>query len=200
MSTTPLPVFIHGSEPLTNGKFVKTNLITYVTGDKFGPKQQWEAIEFPDSVHILVNNTETEELLLVKQVRIPVLVNNPDTTGEVIECAAGIIDGYHEHNPEMQAKLIAVDEIKQELGYSVTDEHLRALPPFLSSVGMSGNTCHPFFCEVTNAHFTGQELQANEDIEVVRIAYEDVYEFLRTVQNTDATTRMLVQWFMLENL
>ena len=146
------PVFIHGTTQNDNPKFIKTETVTYTVGDKLGTKQRWERIKSHDSVNILVNKTDTKELLLVKRVRIPVLVNNPDTDASVIECCAGIIDKYKylDKVPKRRAWTIAVDEVREELGYKLDPYHLMDLPQFFSSVGSSGSTCYPFYCEVTD--------------------------------------------------
>lgn len=176
-------------------KFLKTQLVEYKReGDKPGT---WEMSLFPDTVHILVRNTDMDELLLVQQVRVPARVRGNHVS--TIEACAGIIDKYPElaNQPSQRASLIAIEEVREELGYSIDVERLEVLPTYISGTGSSGGTCHPFYCEVTNEDFKGQQLEESEDIEIVVIPCKDARKFLTEFTNTDATTRSLVQWFLL---
>lgn len=157
----------------------------------------WEMVNGMDTVHILINKTDSQEILLAKQVRPPVLVRHPETGGICIECCAGMVDKYPYSPPEVRIPRIASDEVHEEMGYDVYLDDLVALPTYLSNVGMSGSTCHPFYCEVTDEDFIGQKLEPSEDIEVVAIPYTELPAWLSTCTNTDATTRQLVQWFLL---
>lgn len=190
-------VTINSVTPNTSPKFVKTQALTYTR--EGSPEKTWEMIIQHDSVHILVNKVDSKELLLVKQIRPPVLHKYPSSKGVVIEACAGIIDKYpdlHE-NPEIRAALIAEEEVHEELGYKIPDTAvLRSLPPYLSSVGTAGNMCYPFYCEVTDSMFVGQQLESSEDIEVLHIPHDNIKSML-TINHTDATTRYLLQWFLI---
>lgn len=52
----------------------------------------WEILESHSTVHILVDNIETKEILLVKQPRIPVLLRDQSQLGLCVETCAGLID------------------------------------------------------------------------------------------------------------
>ena len=169
-------------------KFVKTEAVVYQReGDE--PKI-WEMIKSHDSVHILVDNIETRELLFVKQVRIPVLVNTGE--GACIECAAGLVD------KETSVMQIAKEEVIEELGYEPKDKNLLFLRSYKSSVGTAGTNCSAFICTVVEADKVseGGGLES-EDIEIVRVPYDDVQNFLDEQINIDATTLYLTTFWLM---
>ena len=159
----------------------------------------WEMSNGHDTVHVLVNKVDSGEILLVKQIRPPVLHKHPDTQGIVFEACAGLIDKYEEYAqvPIRRARMVASEEVHEEVGYKVRFQDLVGLPTYMSNVGMSGGTCYPFYCEVTDADFIGQKLEPSEDIEVFHLKYNLVKAFLEQTTNTDATTRNLLQWFLI---
>ncbi len=178
-----------------NPKFIKTQAVTYERGDTIAV---WEKTKVHNTVHILVKNVDTKELLLVKQTRIPVLVEQPETQGVTIEACAGIVDCFKDFSdyPQQQATLVAREEIREELGYEVHLEDLVTLPKYIGSTGGSGSTCYPFYCEVTDDQFVGQHLGNDEDIEVFPIQAHEIRVFLENTTNIDATTRYLLYWYL----
>ena len=185
-------VAIHSKEPLTKAKYISTSMLT---ASRDGKPLQWEMINSLPTVHILVNKVATKEMLLVKQVRLPVLYNRHAERGECIEACAGLVDKYNHLNEEEQAYLVAKEEISEELGYATND--ILQLQPMLSSVGTAGNKIHLFYAEVSDENYVGQSLEPTEDIEVVKLPYKDILPFTITTANTDATTVMLLQWWLL---
>jgi len=189
------PVTILTIKNNTNPKFIKTQAVTYERGDTIAV---WEKTKVHNTTHILVKNIDTDELLLVKQTRIPVLVEQPETHGVTIEATAGIIDCYPDfaNEPAMQARMAASAEIREELGYLCEPETLIVLPTYIGSTGGSGSTCYPFYCEVTNDQFVGQHLEDDEDIEIFPIQAHKIHIFLENTTNIDATTRYLLYWYL----
>lgn len=177
---------------LEKPKFLNTQHVVFT---RDGEPNTWEMVKQHDSVHVIVQNTDSYEILLVKQVRIPVLVNNRDTDGAVIECCAGIIDGYAGSTPSEQARCIARDEVRQELGYEITEYMLEHIQTFHASVGTAGSTSHAYYAEVTDDMFIGQDLSDNEDIEVIRIPVDELELYIRNAR-TDAVTLFLTQWLI----
>lgn len=174
-------------------QFLKPVLITY---NRDGSESSWEMLKQHDSVHIIVQNITSYETLFVKQVRIPVLVNNPYTTGETVECCAGIIDKYSDElDPAERAKKIAIDEIREELGYDMPSIMLEPIKVLNSSVGTSGSKCHTFYAEVTDEMYIGQQLSLDEDIEVISIPTDELEMFMSNTE-TDASTMFLTQWLL----
>lgn len=186
-------ITIQSTHPISNPHFVKTEMISAIRED--GVSLKWERILGHDSVHILVDNIETEELLLVQQVRIPVLVNDPESGGIVTEACAGLVD------KDTPIDVIVAEEVQEELGYN--PEEVTFLKCLKSSVGNNGSNAYLFKCEVTEADkidFTGGLHE--EDIEIVRIPYNEVYKwFSNPYQVTDATTiALLMHWHIENNL
>ena len=173
-----------------NPKFVKTSLIV---AEREGKEVFWEKIKFFNTVHILVNNIDTEEVLLVKQVRIPVLAENQDTDGSVYEVCAGLAD------KDVPIVQIAKEEILEELGYDVPIRLVERIRSFKSSVGTSGMTGTLYYAEVTEDMKVseGGGLE-DEDIEVVRIPYSEISEFIYSDNFTDTTTLFMLMNFMYE--
>lgn len=172
-----------------NPKFVKTELLR-CTRD--GEPFLWERIKSHDSVHVLVDNAETAELLLVKQVRVPVLVNDASQNGEVIEACAGLVD------KKANVQQIAKEEILEELGYDVPTEDVLLLKSLKSSVGTGGTNSYAFIARVDESMKVseGGGLDS-EDIEVVRIPYAEVDEyFFDSEIHTDAITMFLATYWL----
>jgi len=177
-------------KPLTKPKFIKAELVTYQRDNE--ESRQWEVLQGFDTVHILVKNTDTNKFLLVKQNRIPVAVKNANQ-GICIECCAGIIDKYKDYLPNKRAKLIARDEIFEEIGYHKTDvDEIELVDTLLSSVGTVGSKQYLFYCEVNNSEYAGQHLEPDEEIEVVKYTEEELDNVVLKEQYTDAVTKYLI--------
>jgi len=190
------PVTIKNTSDLLAPNFIRPKLIRY---EREGIEFSWEMVKTHNSVHVLVNNIDNKELLFVEQVRIPVKVNNPETEGITTECCAGIIDGYKGNSFKLTAQLIARDEIKEELGYSLEYFNVSPIRTLNSSVGTSGSTSYMMYAEVTNDQYIGQQLNFGEDIKVKAIAYKDIHKYIDTL-NTDAITLSLIYWWLLHKL
>jgi len=169
-----------------NPKFIKTHLIK---AKREGEKKEffWEMTKNNDSVHILIDNIETEELIFVKQVRIPVLFNDNSKNGIVIEACAGIVD------KDTSLFQIAKEEIEEECGYCPSIENIKFLKKLKSSVGMSGSNSFAFSVEVTEDMkiSEGGGLES-EDIEVIRVKYSKLNDFFNSDIHTDAITLYLL--------
>jgi UDP-sugar diphosphatase len=174
-----------------NPRFVKTKL---VSAERDGKCFSWEIIEAHDSVHVLVDNTETKELLFVSQVRVPVLINNSDSFGITIEACAGLVD----KNKSLVE--IAQEEVFEEVGYSIDTDDFVFIRDLRSNVGQSGSKSSCFYVPVTEADRVndGGGLD-DEDIEVVRVPYEELETFLFNAPNIDAMT-MFLSYFWMNNI
>lgn len=212
MSILP-PIFIHKVTEANKPKFVKpARAATYSVGDKLGKTYSWEYTPNPyDTVHILVNNTDNKQLLLVQQVRIPVLINTPSIAeGITAECCAGLIDGFYEAPSKKRPLYTAMAEVLEELGYDTIEANYQSLPPILSSVGSTGSVAHLFYAEVTNNQLVGTNFGDDEFILPLALSYvnyehdsayiNDVEEFLATAKNTTAITKYLLSNFQLNNI
>lgn len=182
-------VKILGVTEITNAKFIKTCAILAERDDS---KFHWEMVKAHNSVHVLVDNVDTKELLLVKQVRIPVLVNDSSLNGEVIEACAGLIDR------DAEPIEIAIAEVLEELGYSPDKADFELVTTVKSNVGTTGATAYAYSVKVEESEkvSNGGGL-SDEDIEIVRIPYTEVQNFFKD-KHTDAITMMLVMNWRLE--
>ena len=185
-------VSIISKEPLTSPRFLSTSRLII---SRDGKTMEWEMINSLPTVHILVNKVDSEELLLVKQVRPPVLYNHNSIAGECIEACAGLVDKYPEYDEDTQTMLVAKEEVHEELGYKT--KNILRLQSILNSVGTSGSKLHLFYTEVTDKEFIGQAFEPTEDIEVVKLPYSNIQDFVATTSNTDSTTIQLLQWWLL---
>ncbi len=172
-----------------NPKYVKSQL---VKAERDGQEFPWEMTVSHDSVHVLVYNVDTFELFFVKQVRIPVLVNDPSNDGHVVEACAGLID------KDIDIIEIAREEVLEELGYDIPVENLTEFKQIKSGVGHSGRTAHIFFAEVSERFkvSNGGGLDS-EDIEVIRIPFDEVEDFFFNQNiHTDGITMFLVTYWL----
>lgn len=172
-------------EPNDNPKFIKTQKIV---ARRDGNEFIWEMAKTHDSVHVLVDNVDSGELLLVAQVRIPVLVNDPSMGGVVVEACAGLVD------KEKSLYEIVQEEIEEELGYKVPITSIDYIRTVKSGVGRSGGNCHLYYARVTHTQRVsdGGGLDG-EDIAVVRIPYGEVQDFMFAKDTvTDTTTLFLL--------
>jgi len=206
-------VTITSTKALEKAQYVPTQLVVASVEGQSEPKY-WEMINGHDSVHVLIVNRETEEVILVKQVRIPFLVNkikevtakakaagiNNSTlqkridmvTGEITEACAGLVD------KDANINQIVKEEILEECGYDAPLEAIKALKVLRSSVGTQGTISHTYMVEVDESMKVNEGGGLpEEDIAVIRIKFEDVFSWLFEEDNdTDAVTSFLLTYFM----
>lgn len=175
---------IHNDAP----KFIKTTL---VEAKRDGKSFCWEMTKVLDSVHVSVFNETTDEFLLVKQVRVPVLVNDPVSKGEVVEVCAGLVD------KNLPVKNIAKEEILEELGYDADIQRISFIKTIKSSVGTSGANAHLFHATVSeDIRISDGGGINNEEIEVVRIHKNEIEQYMFE-STTDAVSMLLLTFHML---
>jgi len=172
-----------------NPKFVKTEL---VTAERDGIPFFWERIKSHDSVHVLIDNVQTGEIIVVEQVRVPVLCNDDSQDGRVTEACAGLVD------KDADIIQIVKEEIEEECGYDTPLDNIQPLRVLKSSVGTAGTVSHTYIAEVTEDMKVseGGGLES-EDINVIRIPYDEVDEyFFESEKHTDAVTMFLVTYWL----
>ena len=174
-----------------NPKFLKSKLITYKRDGDID-ESNWEIVEAHDSVHVLIDNVESEELILVKQVRIPVLNNDSFGNGEVIEACAGLVD------KDSSKVNIAKAEVLEETGYDCPIGRIYFLRKLKSSVGKIGSNCYTYIARVTDdMKVSDGGGLPEEDIELVRIPYDIVEKFFyQENHNTDSVTMFLITFWL----
>lgn len=175
--------------------FIKTSLVTVERED--GKNIKWEVAKSFGSVHILVNNIETKEIMLVKQVRIPVIFNNIGNNGICLECCAGLKD--KNCSPEQTAK----EELEEEMGISVDVTRIMSSRTLYGGVGITGSKLSCYKVNITNKDIIGLGGGIDdEDIEIESIPYKSIpdliygYNEFKNV-NLDSTTLFMVsEWFL----
>jgi UDP-sugar diphosphatase len=182
-------VEILGTSPLTNPQYIKTELITFT---RDGKEFTWEKLTTHDSVHVLIVNTDNEEVLIVKQIRIPILVNDDSQQGEMHEICAGLVD------KDAPLEQITKEEILEEVGYNVPLERITHIRNVKGGAGRSGHESYLYYTLVNNAMKVseGGGLE-NEDIEVVSIPYTEIKDFLNGGLHTDTVTLYLLAHFLI---
>ena len=154
---------------LTNPKFIKPIKINYTHK---GQKKVWEAVINHDSVSIILYHKDKDALVIVKQLRVPVLYMNK-TNGEMHELCAGLVD----KNKSLQQ--IAKEEIFEECGFNVPLQNIEKISSFYTSVGMSGALQTLFYAQIDSSMWVndGGGLH-NEDIEVIYIPRKEAKKFM----------------------
>jgi UDP-sugar diphosphatase len=187
-------VDIEFAEPSEENSYIPRYIkVQKVTAFRDGEKVIWEKIKTHSSVHILVINLEQKEIYLVKQVRVPVLVNDNSQNGEVYEMCAGLLD------KDKEPLQIAQEEILEEVGYNVPLSNIKPIKKIKSAVGISGSDSHCFIAYVEEKYkeTDGGGLES-EDIEVVKIPFTKVYDwYMNNTNHTDAVTMYLMSYFLL---
>ena len=150
-----------------------------------------------DSVHVLVYNKDKGTFLFVEQVRIPLLERDIVENGITVECCAGIIDKYEDiDNIIDRAKEIAVDEIREELGYKVEGQAIKYIKPVITPEGAIKHLC---FAIVTEEGNVGQSEGATEDIKIREVPMNKLYD-LTCTENIDLITYSLTNMILLDSV
>ena len=130
----------------------------------------------PDASAILIFNEDSKKVTLVKQFRYPISHREPENIPEV---AAGKID-----QGETPAQA-ALRELKEEVGYNITEDKLGKPFEMYASIGYSTEKIFIFLAMVKDSDKTsdgGGLATEHENIEIYDL---DVNEFLRQVRDNE---------------
>lgn len=157
-----------GKEELVEPKYVKPFLVKYKEN---GIEKNWEVVEVHDSVAILLYDEAKRELLLVKQMRPAIFLQ--DGIGVTYELCAGILD------KEKSSVEIASEEIEEETGYKVEPEEIRRITKFYTSVGFAGSRQELFFAKIDDSKkmHRGGGVEG-ENIELFYLDVEEIENFI----------------------
>jgi nudix-type nucleoside diphosphatase (YffH/AdpP family) len=139
-----------------------------------------------DAVAALIVNLDTQKVLMTRQFRYPTLEKGPGWLHEVV---AGMIDAHEQ--PEVAIKR----EIHEEIGYQVNE--LTPIANFYVSPGGSSERIYLYYAEVRNADRIsagGGLASEHEDIELVEVSFDQLWESLERGEIRDAKTLIAVQW------
>jgi ADP-ribose pyrophosphatase len=139
-----------------------------------------------DSTAAIIANTETHKILLTEQFRYPAYENGP---GWLLEAVAGVIDQGEQPEETLRR------EIKEEMGYEV--HNLKPIATFYVSPGGSSERIFLYYAEVRNADHIGQGgglASENEDVRVVELSPEELWQQIQEGALIDAKTLIGAQW------
>lgn len=125
-------------KPLDTFDFIKPLKLTYKVNGKL---KTWEAVKSFDSVAVLLYHKEKDALLLVKQFRAPVYLNDKNANF-TYELCAGIID------KDIPLKEIAKEEIYEECGYDIDTKDIEKITSFFTNVGVSGAKQYLYYATI----------------------------------------------------
>jgi nudix-type nucleoside diphosphatase (YffH/AdpP family) len=149
--------------------------------------EQRETYDRGNGATILLYDPERRTVLLTRQFRFPVYVNDHED-GMLIETAAGLLD---EDDPETAIRR----EAEEELGVTVGElEHVFDL---YMSPGSVTERLHFYAASYTVASRTGAGgglPDDGEDIEVLELALDEALAMVERGEIVDAKTIMLLQW------
>ena len=170
-------------------KFVKPVVVQYRKG---GVNREWEYTKRDDSVACLIYEEDTDKLVMVKQCRIPVLLECGDKF--TLEFCAGLVDSGESVRATM------VQEIFEECGYEVEELDLEFICSFYKDAGSTASKQTLYFCSVQSHQKVGKGGgSANEDIEIVKLSRKDAKSLLSCdSENTallSAGTILGLNWF-----
>lgn len=155
-------------------------------------RQSRESYDRGNGVTCLLYNPKTDCVLLTKQFRLPVFLNDGPET--VIETPAGLMEGA-EPAERMRNELI------EETGFSV--DALTHLFDIYMSPGSVTEYLAFFsgtYTEQDKAEDGGGVFSEGEDIEVVHVPLSDAFAMIKNGEICDAKTVILLQNLMIEKL
>jgi nudix-type nucleoside diphosphatase (YffH/AdpP family) len=165
--------------------------LDYTRQDGRTEEQEREIYNSGDGAAVLLYNPEERKILLIRQFRLPVLLQG-HKDGFIIECCAGMLDELH---PEAAI----IKEIEEETGYIVRD--VTKIYEAFATPGAHMEKIHFYTAKYDpsmKVHGGGGEAAEQEDIEILEYGYDDIPALLQSGAIIDAKTIILLQWAWLE--
>ncbi|HRO09026.1 MAG TPA: NUDIX domain-containing protein [Saprospiraceae bacterium] len=165
-------------------------VIDYIRSDQHTETLVREIYDSGDGVVVLLYNSKTDKILLIRQFRLPVYLNG-HPTGFILECCAGLLD---HHQPESTAK----KEIEEETGYRLQNIH--KIYEAFATPGAHKEKIHYYYGlydEQMQISQGGGLITENEDIEIIEYPYSQIPELLKSGAIIDSKTIILLQWALL---
>jgi GDP-mannose pyrophosphatase NudK len=146
----------------------------------------------PDAVTVLLADEQQKFFLFTKQFRLPSFLNGNDS-GYLLETCAGIVDKGE--TPEQAA----IREVKEETGYDV--QKLEKIGAVYTSAGGITEYLHLFIApfDLIAEHDEGGGAEGEgEDIELVKMNFDDAKTKLQQGGFRDAKTVILLQSYFMK--
>ena len=180
---------IISTEVLSNN-FFPLKKVKYKTENKDGGGEEInrEVYMSANGATVLLYNLEKKTVILIRQFRLPTLLNNNEG-GMMIETCAGII----ENNDDPTSTIIR--EIEEETGFKV--EKATKIFELYSTPGSVTEKLHYYYAEYTcnDKKSEGGGLdEEHEDIEVIELPFEEAFLKMERGEIMDAKTVILLQY------
>lgn len=162
-------------------------IISYTRRDGRTETHVREIYDSGDGAAVLLYNPDERRIILIRQFRLPVLLNG-HTDGFILECPAGMLDQMH---PEATI----IKEIKEETGYNV--RAVQKLYEAFATPGAHKEKIHFYSAQYESSmriDSGGGDITEQEDIEVLEFDYEEIPVLLESGKIIDAKTIILLQW------
>ncbi|WP_125132692.1 NUDIX domain-containing protein [Microbacterium sp. 10M-3C3] len=170
---------------------LRATIFDYLGDDGTWSTQRRETYDRGNGATILLYDAAARTVLLTRQFRWPVYVNDhPD--GMLVETAAGLLD---DDDPESAVRR----EAEEETGVSVGEiEHVFDV---YMSPGSVTERLHFYAAPYDSATRSGDRgglEEEGEEIEIVEVGIDEAMEMIRDGRIQDAKTIMLLQWAVLD--
>ncbi|MGO4710387.1 GDP-mannose pyrophosphatase NudK [Chryseobacterium sp. 2TAF14] len=155
--------------------------------------QSREAYDRGNGAVILLYNTQTKNVILTRQFRLPTYING-NSTGMMIEACAGLLD---DNNPEDCIR----KETEEETGYKISK--VEKIFEAYMSPGYVTEILHFFIAEYSDdmkINDGGGLEEEGENIEVLQLQFDETLSMIDKGEIKDAKTIMLLQHLRMKNI
>jgi GDP-mannose pyrophosphatase NudK len=135
-----------------------------------------------DSSAVLIHNTDSNKIILVKQFRYPI---SSTSSEDILEIVAGRIDKGED------PLTTAIRETEEEAGYRIQPSNIKLLVSCFSSPGYSTERFFIYVAKVSNSDKVskgGGLASENEQIEIVEVNADEFKEMIYSGKLSDAKT------------
>ena len=153
-----------------------------------------ESYDRGDGTAVLLYNSETKNIILTKQFRMPIYENNQEEAMSIEACAGAIDKNESPKNTILR-------EIEEEVGYKVKD--LKKVMEIYMSPGASTEKMFLYtapYNHTMKVNEGGGLESENEEIEVMELPFSQALEMVTNGEIMDAKTVVLLQYAQLNNL
>lgn len=158
----------------------------YLRNDGIWQKQMREVYDCGDGAAILLYNLEKQSIILIKQLRIPAVLNGHDDL--LIEIPAGLLEGAN-------AKERMIMEVEEETGFIINDA--KFICNAFVSPGAIMQKMHLFVAQYSDEDkksIGGGRFEEGEEIEVLEMKFEEAFNMIASGQVQDAKAIILLLW------